>query len=185
MRCVAAIGLSLTILLPRVAGAQEDNPPFFTAVFGALDSLSKDSAFRAVAGVKTSWEVFAMARQDALARLPDDQFADFLRVFVQSLADADTADCAAMWKRGLAEGMTSLGMHMSMEDAKGWGRWYVNMVWASVRDLPAAPMADAEEVGRWLLAERAKLQEADRLRIIGAMSPSASDADACWFPQFV
>jgi hypothetical protein len=156
-----------------------------TAVFGALDSLSKDSAFRAVAGIKTGWEVFGMVEADALQRLPDDQLADFIRVFVQSLSHADAADCAGMWKKGLAEGLTSLGSHMSAEDARGWGRWYVNMVWASVRHLPPAPMADAEEVGQWMLSERAQLDEADRQRIIRAMSPGASDADACWYPQFV
>jgi len=47
------------------------------------------------------------------------------------------------------------------------------------------PMADADEVGRWMLTKRAQLDEPDRLRIIRAMSPGASDADACWLPQFI
>jgi len=184
VRCIIAM-LGLLALLPGAGRAQESNPPFFTAVFGALDSLAQDSAFQALAGSKTKWEVFGMAKDDALGRLPDDQLADFLQVFVRSLAHADAADCAGMWKKGLAEGLTPLGMHMSMEDARGWGRWYVNMAWASVRDLPLAPMADADEVGRWMLTKRAQLDEPDRLRIIRAMSPGASDADACWLPQFI
>jgi hypothetical protein len=171
--------------LPRPSTAQESDPPFMTVVFGALDSLSKDSAFRAVAGTRTKWEVFAMAKDDALGRLPNDQLADFLQVFVKSLAHADTAECAGMWKNGLAAGLEPLARHMSIEDAQGWGRWYVNMVWASVRHLPLAPMADTEEIGRWMLAKRAQLDEADRRRIIRAMSQDASEADSCWYPQFI